>query len=178
MAATASRRALRRSPQNIGPRRVGAKYAGSISDDGRPGSWGWGEDRYHPESQAFPAIPPGGNPDMARGWPAWNDRAKNFALDGWYVPHHIWKDGMARVDLSDPLWFAAGQRMAFGFVQRGYRYCFPLADLGVAQGHPVDHVLPVCAGQYQPGTDMQLADGMVEAGRRYSGIPAQVRLRR
>lgn len=175
--ASARHRRLGRSPTEIGPRRVGGSI-GSISDAGNPGSWGWGQSRdVDPRvREAIPATPPGGNATQSRGWPLWQERAKNFALPGWFVPHHIWRDGMARIDISDPYRSGRGQHMAFGFVQRGYRYDMPLADYGVAQGHPTDRVLPACVPG-RGGGDADLAEDLFQVGRPYRATPPSVALR-
>jgi hypothetical protein len=98
-------------------------------------------------------------PTIVRGFPpALAPYQRIFASDGHYVPELIWHNGYRALDFSEPLRDAQGQNMAFGFVQKGYRYSFALADLGVAQGHPTDFILPACIAPRLDGTRDPLWD--------------------
>jgi len=93
---------------------------------------------------------------IVRGFPPAMARYQQiYSEPGTYVPHFLWHDGEQALDVSQPERGrrpAQGQAMAFGFVQKGYRYAFAVADLGVAQGHPIDYVYPAYLPPDRPGT--------------------------
>lgn len=94
-----------------------------------------------------------------------------FPGQGRYVPQGVWRDGRFDFDTSQP-------NMPFGFVQVGYRYSFPIADLGVAQGHKTLCVLPACIASNAFGGSDRLSDIYGSAEHYHTYAPGGGRLKR